>query len=67
MNVDAGQLAVFMQITVAADKLEEFLTANIGSNADWPADSDAAGDLVKLLNGLQDALKPYRETKKKDG
>lgn len=69
--VGADGLANLMRITVAADALEAFLTSNVGSNADWPVelavDSDYSPQLVELLNNLQDALKPYREAKKRCG
>lgn len=62
--MDSGEL---LKIIVSADKLEDWLGKNSGTTDDWPvkinADNESSAvEMATLMNGLHDALKPYRAT-----
>jgi hypothetical protein len=56
-------------VAACADRLEDWLGKNAGTNADWPValkchDVETADTLSELLTDLKKALAPYREALK---
>jgi hypothetical protein len=58
--------AMLSTIAESADKLEDWMFANAGTNSDWPlqcklGDSQSTKEFRDKLQDLRNALKPYRK------